>query len=124
MPPQGLMEHRIQVRQLWQVILGNYLITADLLDFLVKAILMCKRCVINSRDQRSIKDLQVFQEGEKQVSIFTCFSGCFATSYMAHSVVTKVVSAASITASHTSISNCSSFSVFSASRKSRYDILV
>ena len=75
MPPQGLMEHRIQVRQLWQVILGNYLITADLLDFLVKAILMCKRCVINSCAQRSIRTCKSFRKVKNKCQYLPVFLG-------------------------------------------------
>ena len=43
MPPQGLLEHGVQVGQPWQVFLGDRLVATDLSDFLVEAILMlCK----------------------------------------------------------------------------------
>jgi hypothetical protein len=40
MPPQGFMEHGVQVVQAWQMILGNCLTAANLMDFLVEAILI------------------------------------------------------------------------------------
>ena len=39
-PPQGLLEHCVQVGQPWQVFLGDCLVAADLSDLLVQAILI------------------------------------------------------------------------------------
>jgi hypothetical protein len=43
MPPQGLVEHSIQVNQPWQVILSDCLVATDFLDFLENAILVPKQ---------------------------------------------------------------------------------
>jgi hypothetical protein len=111
MTPQRLVEHGTEVGQLTQVILRDRIVAAHLLDLLVQSILACQRYFVNS--------LVPARKHHREYGELACISGFLASSYIAHSVVTKVVSAAAMITSHTSIINCSSVNAFSATKKSK-----
>jgi hypothetical protein len=114
--PQRLVEHGVEEGQPTKVILGDRLVTAHLLDLLIESILACQgyvllRVLVPAREQ--------YMSPSKSRKL-ACISGFLASSYIAHSVVTNVVSVDSISASHTSIVNWLSVrSPFSDSIKSK-----